>query len=205
MGLIAAVDGPSRKVYLNPALAVGGVLAFHPTADLYAAYKALRAADESVRPYNAFLKAEGNLPKGGGKFTPRFTMLLEGAKVVIPAGLTQINVTGELLTDDGSSPFDTSLVIGPCIINYQPAEAEIVQVSTSGNQYSLGEIAGASAQAVWQHQAAAQMIGRLAEVWARFGLDPTKPLTQGETSFTFGEIILAVSEQSGQVTVTRQP
>lgn len=205
MGLIAAINGAARKVYLDPVEAVGGILAFHPTADLYADYKALRAADESVRPYNSFMRAEGNLPKGGGRFTPRFTMLLEGTKVVIPPGVSEVKVTGELLTDDGSSPFDTSLVTGPCIINYQPAEAEIVQVSTSGNQYSLGEIAGASAQAVWQHQAAAQMIGRLAEVWARFGLDPNKPLTQGETSFTFGEIILAVSEQSGQVTVTRQP
>lgn len=146
MALIASINGVTRRVYLNAAEAVGGVLTFHPTVDLYAAYKALRAADESVRPFDAFMAASGNLPKGGGKFTPRFTTLLAGTKVVIPAGITEVNVTGELLTDDGSKPFDTSLVTGPCIINYQPAEAEVIKVTASGNEYSLDQIAAA----VWQ-------------------------------------------------------
>lgn len=146
MGLIASIDGATRRVYLDAAEAVGGVLSFHPTIDMYAAYKMLRAADESVRPFDAFMRAEGNLPKGGGKFTPRFTMLLSGTKVVIPAGVTEVNVTGELLTDDGSRPFDTSLITGPCVINYQPAEAEVIKVTASGNEYSLEQIAAA----VWQ-------------------------------------------------------
>jgi len=123
----------------------GGVLTFHPTIDLYSAYKTLRAADESIRPYNPFLRADGNLPKGGGKYTPRFTILLEGTKVVIPANATTVNVTGELLTDDGSTPFDMSLVTGPCTVNYQPAEAEVIKVTASGNDYSLDQIA----TAVW--------------------------------------------------------
>jgi len=121
----------------------GGVLTFHPTIDLYSAYKTLRAADESIRPYNPFLRADGNLPKGAGKYTPRFTMLLEGTKVVIPANATTVNVTGELLTDDGSTPFDMSLIAGPCTVNYQPAEAEIIKVTASGNEYSLEQIAAA--------------------------------------------------------------
>jgi hypothetical protein len=151
VALIASINGVTRRVYLDAAEAIDGVLTFHPTADLYAAYKALRAADESARPFDAFMKAEGNLPKGGGKFTPRFTMLLAGTKVVIPAGVTEVNVTGELLTDDGSKPFDTALVTGPCIINYQPAEAEVIKLTASGNEYSLAQIAAAVAPAVWLH------------------------------------------------------
>lgn len=141
MALIASINGATRRVYLNAAEAIGGVLTFHPTTDLYGAYRALRAADESVRPFDAFMKAEGNLPKGGGKFTPRFTMLLAGTKIVIPTDVTEVNITGELLTDDGSRPFDVSQVTGPCIINYQPAEAEVIKVSASGNEYSLAQIA----------------------------------------------------------------
>lgn len=147
MALIDSINGATRRVFIDPAAAVGGVLTFHPTVDLYAAYKAMRAADESVRPFNSFMRADGNLPKGGGKFTPRFTVLLEGTKVVIPAGVTEVNVTGELLTDDGSKPFDTSLVVGACVINYQPAEAEVIKVTASGNEYSLEQIAAA----VWSH------------------------------------------------------
>lgn len=200
MGLIASIDGATRRVYLDAAEAVGGVLSFHPTIDMYAAYKMLRAADESVRPFDAFMRAEGNLPKGGGKFTPRFTMLLSGTKVVIPAGVTEVNVTGELLTDDGSRPFDTSLITGPCVINYQPAEAEVIKVTASGNEYSLEQIGSA----VWANATGAAVAARLAEAWGRLGLDPSAPLVTGETSITFGDIALALSQAGSAVTLTRQ-
>lgn len=148
MALIASIDGPARRVYLNAADAIGGVLTFHPTNDLYRAYRAYRAANESSRPYDSFMEAATVLDKGGGKFTPKFITLLAGTKVVIPDGISEVNVTGELLTDDGSRPFDVSLVTGACIINYQPAEAEIIQVATSGNAFSLSDIVSAVVPAV---------------------------------------------------------
>lgn len=143
MGLIASIDGPARRVYLDASEVIGGVLSFHPTADLYPEYKALRAADESVRPFDAFLEARGNEPKNqdGTKRTPRYTRLLSGTKLVIPAGVTRLNVTGELLSDDGSDPFDRSLVTGACFIDYTPPVAEIIRVTTTGNEYTLAQIA----------------------------------------------------------------
>lgn len=141
MALIASINGATRRVYLDAAEAIGGVLTFHPTDDLYFAYRAFRAANESARPFDPFMEAATLINKGAGKFTPKFVTLLGGTKVVIPAGITEVNVTGELLTDDGSKPFDTSLVTGPCIINYQPAEAEVIKVTASGNEYTLAEIA----------------------------------------------------------------
>lgn len=147
MALIASINGATRRVYLNAADAVGGVLTFHPTDDLYFAYRAFRAANESARPFDPFMEAATLVNKGGGKFTPKFVTLLAGTKLVIPAGVTEVNITGELLTDDGSRPFDTSLVTGPCIINYRPAEAEVIKVTSSGNEYSLDQIAAA----VWLH------------------------------------------------------
>lgn len=132
MALIASINGTTRRVYLNPAAAAGGVITFHPTDNLYTEYRALRRTTEAYRRFNALLNASGNVPKGGGKFTPRYTLLLSGTKVVIPAGVPGVIITGELLTDDGSDPFDTSLVTGPCVIRYQPAEAEIIAVSGGG-------------------------------------------------------------------------
>jgi hypothetical protein len=130
-------------VYLNAAEAIGGVLTFHPTDDLYFAYRSFRAANESARPFDSFMEAASLISKGSGKFTPKFVKLLSGTKVVIPAGVTEVVVTGELLTDDGSRPFDTSLITGPCVIYYQPAEAEVIRVATGGNEYSLVQIAAA--------------------------------------------------------------
>lgn len=130
MPLIASINGLTRRIYLDAAMAIGGVLSFHPTIDLYPAYRALRRTNEAYRPYDALMAASGNEAKNqdGSKRTPRFTRLLLGAKLVIPAGVTRINVTGELLTDDGSDPFDRSLVSGPLFIDYTPAEAEIIRV-----------------------------------------------------------------------------
>ena len=156
MALITSINGTTRRVYLDPAAAVGGVIAFHPTDDLYTEYRLQRRTVEAYRKFNALLNASGNVPKGGGKFTPRFTLLLAGTKVVIPAGVPAITITGELLTDDGSDPFDTSLVTGPCIIRYQPAEAEIISVSGGG---SIGPTAAEIATAIL---AAAQ----LSPIWA---------------------------------------
>lgn len=148
MALITSINGATRRVYLDPAAAVGGVIAFHPTDDLYTEYRTQRRTVEAYRRFNALLSASGNVPKGGGKFTPRYTLLLGGTKVVIPAGVLAITITGELLTDDGSDPFDTSLVTGPCIIRYQPAEAEIIAVSGAG---ATGPTAAVIAAAVWSH------------------------------------------------------
>jgi len=149
MALIASIDGTTRRVYLDPAAVVGGILTFHPIVDLYPAYKALRASDESVRPFDAFLEARGNEPKNkdGSKRTPRYMRLLGGTKIVIPAGVVRLNVTGELLSDDGSDPFDRSLVTGTCFIDYTPPVAEIIRVTTTGNEYTLVQIASA----IWSH------------------------------------------------------
>lgn len=143
MAIIGSINGSTRKIYLSPSGAISGVLTFHPIDHVYVEYKALRASNESIRPYNAMMSAEGNLPKGGGKYTPRYLLLKEGAKLVIPAGISKINIEGEIITDDQTDPFDMSLVTGPCLINYKPAEAEIIKVVSSGNEYSLAEIAEA--------------------------------------------------------------
>lgn len=59
------------------------------------------------------------------------------------------------------------------------------------------------ANAVWNHATGSTIAVRLAEAWGRLGLDPTKPLVTGETSITFGDIIMAMTQTNNNVTVTR--
>ncbi|WP_150428867.1 hypothetical protein [Dechloromonas sp. CZR5] len=60
------------------------------------------------------------------------------------------------------------------------------------------------AAAVWSHTQAVELANRLAEAWARLGLDPSRPLMQNETQISFGAVLMALSEAGGAVTVTRQ-
>jgi hypothetical protein len=62
----------------------------------------------------------------------------------------------------------------------------------------------AIADAVWNHSSALVMEAKLLEAWGRLGLDPTKPLVTDSTTITFGDIVMAMSEAPGSVTVTRQ-
>ena len=61
----------------------------------------------------------------------------------------------------------------------------------------------AIANAVWAHPSSLSVAVQLAETWARLGLDPSKPLVQGQTQISFGSIVMALSETSTTVTVTR--
>jgi hypothetical protein len=63
----------------------------------------------------------------------------------------------------------------------------------------------ADAAAVWQNATGAQMAIRLAEAWGRLGLDPSKPLNTGQTSITFGQIVMALTGDAANTTVTRAP
>lgn len=147
MPLISHIDGEERLVYLDAGAAIGGVITFHPVDDLFREYRTLRRTNEGIRRFLSFMDAVGNAPKGGGKFTPRYLLLLGGTKLVIPNSVSEVNIAGELLTDDQTSPFDTTLVTGPVVLNYTPPTAEVIAVSASGNEYSLLQIA----DAVWEH------------------------------------------------------
>jgi len=61
------------------------------------------------------------------------------------------------------------------------------------------------AQAVWQHGTGVSVAIRLAEAWGRLGLDPSKPLNTGQTSITFGQIVMALTGDATNTTVTRAP
>lgn len=60
------------------------------------------------------------------------------------------------------------------------------------------------AAAVWANPTGAQIAIRMAEAWGRLGLDPSKPLHTGQASITFGQIVMALTGDATNTTVTRQ-
>lgn len=187
MPIIDTIDGASRLIYLDAAAVSGGALSFHTVEDIYKEYRVMRRTNENVRKFAPLLRADGNVAKGGGRFTPRYITLLDGAKIVVPDGIGTVNVAGEVLTDDQSVPFDTSLATGPVIINYAPPEAEVIQVAT-GSGLSPTEQA------------------QLIDVWRRFGLDPAAPLVATPAAITAGDIeIVLTGDGLTSSTATRQP
>lgn len=137
MAVVASWDGATRRIYL--AQGTAGVVSFNPCADVYPEYREERRTNESFRRWFPFVRAVGNEPKGGGKYTPRYLLLLDdgdiGQTKIIPFDEDSvINVTGELLTEDQTSPFDLSTLSAGTnvVINYAPPTSEIIQLGVSG-------------------------------------------------------------------------
>lgn len=139
MAVVASWDGAARRIYL-------ATNSFHPI-DLYREYREWRRADESARKWDAFMRMEGNLAKGGGKFTPRFLMLLSDGQGVltkiVPMDSTHsLVITGEILTDQPNTDTDfidtVSLSAASKVrINYAPPEAEVIVIDGTGGGGSL--------------------------------------------------------------------
>jgi hypothetical protein len=127
MAVIGSVDSVNKRIYLDV-----GVRAYHPVDDLYREMRELRRIDETLRPYDMPLFASGNVPKGGGKFTPRLVTFRQGWKVVPEDVSHTLHVTGEQITDEGESgpgaiDFAPLSATSRVIVNYEPPLAEIIE------------------------------------------------------------------------------
>jgi hypothetical protein len=127
MGVVASWDGSARRIYLAQ-----GVTSFHPIDDIYREYRVARRTDEELRKYEPFMVAPDIISKGGGKYTPRFLVLLDGCKIVRYDDDGVIDVTGEVITDDETDPFDFTSLMGHGVIRYAPAEAELITIPGGG-------------------------------------------------------------------------
>jgi hypothetical protein len=123
--VINYIDGATRRIYL-----LAGVDAFHWIDDIYREVLQMRATDVALQSWVPFLRADGNNPKGGGKYTPRYVTLLDGCRVIPFDENILINVTGEGITDNADvdpDPFDTSTRVSPLKLYITPPAAEIVK------------------------------------------------------------------------------
>jgi hypothetical protein len=112
-------------------------------------------------------------------------------------------------------------------ISLLTAAGALIDSRAHSNSNAMGDLAGGSAQieanairktpgilepatiaaiadAVWAHSSAIQIEQRMLEAWGRLGLDPSKPVTQGDTEISFGAITLALAiDSTGTGTITR--
>ena len=125
--VIHRVDVPSKRIFLKI-----GVRTYHPVTDIYREMRFIRRTDVSLRKIDMPVLAEGNLPKGGGKFTPRYAIFRNGWRIV-PADETHtLYISGEQITDDGQSGpaiIDTTpLSTGTNVtLHYEPPSSELVR------------------------------------------------------------------------------
>lgn len=127
----------------------------------------------------------------GGVTLARVIEIINGYTVTFEDGQYAINLTGA-----NSNVGD--------VVNLNQVSVRVVN--------SAGLVAGGdgiptasqNAAAVWADASAIEVINRLAETWARLGLDASKPVTNGTTQITFGDLVLALTQSGNDVTVTRQ-
>ena len=139
MAVIDTIDGPNRLIYLHADTQDSEV---HPI-DIYKEMRTFRRTDEGLRKFDVFLSASGNVAKGGGTFTPRLVTCLNGTRIVPYDATHELTITGEIITDEGTSGIDcfdkTPLSTGTEIdINYIPPQVEIIEIS-SGSGLSVEE------------------------------------------------------------------
>lgn len=141
MALIDHIDGTTspRRIYLSSSTLNASV---HPM-DLYREMRTLRRTNLALRPYDVFMSAFGNVPKGSGKFTERYVRL--NNCVIVPFDTDHtLTITGTIISDtgvEGILVFDTSVLsVGTAVsINYVPPQVEVITVNTGGSALTTAE------------------------------------------------------------------
>lgn len=133
--IIDYIDGANRKIFLKQ-----GVSDYYPIEDIYHEYRRLRALDTNgIRKFEPFLTAEGNKSKGGGAFTPRYVVLLDGTKIVPYNESLQVNQLGDMITDNADVDpllYDVSNITVGKTIFIKPSESETIQLNSESIVFS---------------------------------------------------------------------
>lgn len=131
--VIGSIDNENKLIFL-----ANDIREYHPVDDIYKEVRNLRRLNENFRKFDIPVKAEGAVPKGGGKYTPRYAIFQNGWKIV-PEDISHgLYISGEQITDDGQSGpacINTDILSDgvSVIIQYQPPAAEIVRDEVSLN------------------------------------------------------------------------
>lgn len=129
MALIDHIDPINRRIYLSADTVDTSI---NPI-DIYKEMRELRRLDESLRPYDIFMEGKGHIPKGSGKYTERYTVLIEGTLLVPYDTSHTLTITGTVITDSGyegvycfdRSPLSSTTTVS---INYVPPQVEVITV-----------------------------------------------------------------------------
>jgi hypothetical protein len=146
MAQVSSVDYDAKRIHLHSDTVVNGfdVIAAH--FEINALVKA-NANGEQNRA--ACLSAEGRIPKGGGKFTPRYGLLKPGWRIVPYNGVSHVlAINVEVLSPDlgglsGRDVFDRT-PLPPSIevqIDHNWDQVEVIEVNTGAVSVDYGLIA----------------------------------------------------------------
>lgn len=162
MAQIASIDFGLERIYLHLDTVTNGF----DTMLAYFEVNALIIANAAYQQYISPLSAEGNIPKGGGKFTPRYVLMQTGWRFVpyslVAHGLSILvePVSAEGLS--GRATFDRNGVVVNIDIDEAYEKIEIREVNTGGTTPALTP--SQSAQLV-----------KVEELHKAMDLDATKP------------------------------
>lgn len=130
MAQIASVDYANLRINLH----VDTVTAGFDPALMQQEYRALRRLTEANRRYDPMVSFAGNESKGGGKFTPRQTLLRSNVRIVPFDQPHSLSILNEILNiPDGLADvgvFDRSTVTSNVDIDPVYGAVEVIQVST---------------------------------------------------------------------------
>ena len=216
MTIISRIDGTTspRRVYLHLDT-VGTTL--NPI-DIYKEMRNLRSSDETLRKFDLFMMASGNVPKGGGKFTERYITLLNTR--IVPFDRSHVlTINGTLITDDGLEgilAFDKTVLSSTTSVDiaYVPPQVEIVTVNVGSAVTAQDKIDIAKAVRSELYVELSQIMSiqsglttkqatMLLEMYVLLGLDPEKPLIVTHTSRSSGNINQIINSSSDSTTIVR--
>lgn len=150
MALVSSVDYPNKRIYLSALTADADL----DTLAVYREVRALRQTTPAHQQFRPIITAGGNIPKiTGVSYTPAYAQLLYGCRLVPFNGSHSLRLVRDTFTDDGFAGrdcFDRTL-LSPMVevnIDVDFPEVEIRTVATSGNTYTLAEIAAATTAAI---------------------------------------------------------
>jgi hypothetical protein len=150
MSTVASVDYIGRRIYLS-ALTMNTDL---DTLDVYRDARALRRTTEAHRRHKPMIVQGGNVQKiAGVSATPSYVQVLYGCRIIPYNSSHKLRLIRDTFSDDGVAGRDcfdrSSLSTGVVVdIDVEVDKVEVRTVATSGNQYTLAEIAGAVTESV---------------------------------------------------------
>ncbi|MBW4460492.1 MAG: hypothetical protein KME47_09665 [Nodosilinea sp. WJT8-NPBG4] len=131
MVLIASEDYTTNRIYLS----VDSIGIDIQPIDIYKEHRLRRRLNvNNERKFPPMVSAFGNQQIGAAKFTPRFTDLNSGVKIVPYDATHTLKIRGSLISaedqSEGADLFDRSSLLSIVDIDYQPPQVEIIMVST---------------------------------------------------------------------------
>ena len=145
MSTVSSVDYINRRIYLSAATMNTDL----DTLDVYRDARALRRTTEAHRRHKPMIIQGGNIEKiPGVSSTPSYVQVLYGCRLVPYNSSHKLRLIRDTFSDDGVAGRDcfdrSSLSPGVVVdIDVEVEKVEVRPVATSGNQYTLSEIAEA--------------------------------------------------------------